>query len=239
MKAMIFAAGLGTRLKPYTDYKPKALVEINGKPMLELVIEKLKSFGFNQLVVNVHHFSNLILDFLKQKNNFNINISISDETDLLLDTGGGLKKTAHFFDNNEPFLVHNVDIFSDIDLGDLYNVHCKSKALATLAVRHRNSSRYFLFNKEFNLCGWTNEKTGVQKISKLNETELSKLAFSGIHIISPKIFKQLTEEGIFSITDSYIRLCRDNIINAYLHDDGVWMDLGKPENILKAEEFYK
>lgn len=239
MKAMIFAAGLGTRLKPLTDQKPKALVEINGKPLLEIVIERLKFFGFNEIIINVHHFSNLVIEFLKQKNNFNISITISDETDLLLDTGGGLKKAAGFFSDSKPFLVHNVDILSNVDLGDLYQAHCSSNVLATLAVMKRNSSRFFLFDQDLILRGWKNMKTGVQIISRHDGPELQQLAFSGIHIISPEIFEQMNEAGVFSITDSYIRLCRNNKILAYQHDGSLWMDLGKPENITRAEELFR
>ena len=155
MKAMIFAAGLGTRLKPLTDHMPKALVPVAGKPMLEHVIEKLKASGFNEIVINVHHFGNQIIDFLKEKDNFGIQIWISDETEELLDTGGGIKKAAHFFD--EPFLVHNADILSNVNLKDLYEFHQASKNDATLLVSPRKTVRYLLFNEENRLCGWVNK----------------------------------------------------------------------------------
>ena len=163
MKAMIFAAGLGTRLKPLTDNKPKALVEVGGKTMLELVILKLKEAGFNEIVINIHHFGQQIIDYLKANNNFGLTIHISDERDYLLDTGGGIKKATPFLMGNEPFLVHNVDIFSNVDLRQLYENHLKSGATATLLVSQRKTARYLLFNKENKLCGWHNNETGEVK----------------------------------------------------------------------------
>ena len=163
MKAMIFAAGLGTRLKPLTDNKPKALVEVGGKTMLELVILKLKEAGFNEIVINIHHFGQQIIDYLKANNNFGLTIHISDERDYLLDTGGGIKKATPFLMGNEPFLVHNVDIFSNVDLRQLYENHLKSGATATLLVSQRKTARHLLFNKENKLCGWHNNETGEVK----------------------------------------------------------------------------
>ena len=153
MKAMIFAAGLGTRLKPITDSIPKAMVPINGKPLLQLVLEKLKVAGFNEIIVNVHHFPELIIDFLKQNSNFGIRIEISDERDVLLDTGGAIRKAAWFFDDGKPFLVHNVDILSNLNLGDLYHQHLTTNPLATLVVSERDTFRYLLFNGDNRLCG--------------------------------------------------------------------------------------
>jgi len=177
MKAMIFAAGKGTRLKPLTDNIPKALVKVNNIPLLEHVILKLKKSGVTEIILNVHYLANQIIDFLKEKNNFDIRIEISDETDLLLDTGGGLKKASWFFDDNKPFIVHNVDIISEINIEELFNYHIANNALATLAMSKRNSSRYFLMNTENQLCGWENIQTKVKIISK-SSNKLTQLAFS-------------------------------------------------------------
>lgn len=239
MKAMIFAAGLGTRLKPLTNNKPKALVEINGKPLLEVVIQRLKEYGFNEIIVNVHHYAHHVTDFLRQKKNFNIHIEISDESDLLLDTGGGLKKAAWFFNDGQPFLVHNVDIISDINLTELCEAHINSRSVSTLAVRNRRSSRYFLFDDTLQLCGWENVKTGVKKISRYSSPELTQLAFSGIQMMSPSIFNYIDESGGFSITNTYIQLCATQKITGFLHNDSFWMDLGKPESIKIAEDILK
>lgn len=239
MKAMIFAAGLGTRLKPLTNNKPKALIEINGKPLLEIVIERLKTYGYNEIIINIHHFAYQVTDFLRQKKNFNIRIEISDETNLLLDTGGGLKKAACFFNDGLPFLVHNVDIFSDINLTELYETHINSRSVSTLAVRKRKSSRYFLFDENTQLCGWENVKTGDKIISRYSSAELTQLAFSGIQVVSPSIFKYIKDEGVFSITNTYIKLCADHKITGFLHNDSFWMDLGNPENIQKAEKLLR
>jgi NDP-sugar pyrophosphorylase family protein len=234
MKAMIFAAGLGTRLQPLTNTMPKALVEVGGMPLLEFAVRRLKYFGFNDIIINIHHFGNRIVQFLKDKNNFNINISISDESDLLLDTGGGLKKASWFFNDNKPFLVYNVDIITDIDLIKLYDYHRLSNILATLAVSQRESGRAFLFNNEDVLCGWNNSKTG-EEIIAINDNNLRRLPFCGIHIISPHIFDLITETGVFSIVNTYVRLAKDNIILAYEKHDVAWTDVGKPENLEQAE----
>ncbi len=213
-------------------------MEINGKTLLETTVSKLKSHGFNEIIVNVHHFADKIIDFLKLNNNFGINIAISDERDLLLDTGGGLKKASWFFDDNKPFLVYNVDILSDIDLNKLYQAHVGSNVLATLAVRERKGSRYFLFDKNHILCGWKNTATGETIILKNKEKDLTPLGFSGIHVVSPEILSMITEQGVFSIKDVYLRLAKKHNIKAYKHD-GFWMDLGKKENLTEAEKYYK
>ncbi|OIP03267.1 MAG: hypothetical protein AUJ97_04850 [Bacteroidetes bacterium CG2_30_32_10] len=236
MKAMIFAAGKGTRLQPLTNDIPKALVKVNNITLLEIIINKLKHFGFNDIIINVHHFAEQIKDFLNKNNNFGIKITISDESSLLLETGGGLKKAAWFFDDNKPFLIHNVDILSDINLSELYDFHIQSQSLATLAVMHRNTSRYFLFDKHNKLCGWQNLKN--DSIIKCNDTteKLFPLAFSGIHIVNPSIFALMNEEGVFSITNVYIRLAALQKISAYNHTTSHWLDLGTIENIEKAEK---
>jgi len=236
---MIFAAGLGTRLKPFTDYHPKALAEVSGITLLELAVKKLITAGINDIIINVHHFPEQIIDFLQQKNNFGINIITSDESDQLLDTGGGLKKASWFFNDNKPFIAYNVDVFSDIDLGLLYHTHIQSNAVATLAIRHRDTARYFLFNENNHLCGWKNIKSGEQKISKGNPENLSPLAFSGIQILHPTIFHLITEEGKFSMTDVYIRLATYHNITGFIHDSGIWMDLGRTENLEEASSIMR
>jgi len=236
MKAMIFAAGLGTRLRPLTDNKPKALVEINGVSLLELVIRRLISFDYTDIIVNVHHFSDDVISFLQSKNNFGVNITISDERDMLLDTGGGLQKAAWFFNDNKPFLVHNVDVISNIDLTKMYDFHCESNGLATLAVMQRETSRYFLFNSQMELCGWKNITTNELISLGIDDYSLSLFAFSGIHIIDPKIFQYIDESGKFSMTNVYLKLANKHIIKGFAHNESWWMDLGKPEAIKKAEQ---
>jgi N-acetyl-alpha-D-muramate 1-phosphate uridylyltransferase len=239
MKAMIFAAGLGTRLRPLTDTKPKALVEINGVTLLEITIKRLIQYGFDDIVINVHHFSQQIIDFLKSKKNFGITINISDETDLLLDTGGGLKKAAPLLSGNGPILIHNVDIVSDIDLRQLYSVHIENKSLATLACMERNSSRQFLINNKNELCGWRNNKTGELKIPRLNEDNLKPVSFCGIHVVSPEIFNLIIEEGVFSIVDLYLRLAKKSTICINVFKNRHWIDVGTTEKLTKAANIIK
>ena len=231
---MILAAGLGTRLFPLTADKPKALVEVQGIPMLEVLIKKLIRFNFTEVIINVYHYPGQIVDFIKSKNYFGIRIEFSDESGKLLDTGGGLKKAAWFFNDEKPFLVHNVDILSNIDLNGLNQFHEKNGTLATVCVKKRQSSRYFLFDKDNLLCGWKNIKTGEQILTKTNVPSPVELAFSGIHIISPQIFGMIEENGIFSIIDLYLRLSKNNGIIGYRHDDDYLFDLGKIENLEKA-----
>lgn len=239
MKALIFAAGLGTRLRPLTNDKPKAMVDLKGKPLLQHVIEKLIENGFDEIIVNVHHFADLIIDFLKSKNNFGIRIEISDERDFLLDTGGGLKKAQHFFDDGKPFLVHNVDILSEIDLKELYQKQLNSTAIATLAVKNRNTSRYLLFDKNEKLSGWINEKTQETKPKDFDISAFQKWAFSGIQVIDPKIFQFIHQTGKFSIIEIYLDLMQKETIQAYPHDSVFLMDLGKPENLQAASQHLK
>lgn len=241
MKAMIFAAGLGTRLKPLTDTIPKALVPISGKPLLEHVIEKLKDSGFDEIIINIHHFPNQIIEFLKAHNNFGIRIEISDERNLLLDTGGGLKKASWFFDDDKPFLVHNVDILSNIDLKSLYNEHLRSGAIGTLTVSKRETFRYFLFDDDERLCGWINEKTGEIKPKTLKKPALfHKLAFSGIQILSPKIFDLMDNtDEVFSITNFYIDKCKEYYFRGYEPEEYKMIDVGKINAIGEAEQFLR
>ena len=238
MKAMIFAAGFGTRLKPITDHIPKALVKVNGITLLEHVITKLIDSGVTKIIINVHYLSNQIIDFLNQKNNFGIRIEISNETNQLLDTGGGLKKASWFFNSDEPFILYNTDIISDIDLSEMMNYHKISNATATLAIRKRESSRYFLFDNNFDLCGWENLKTSEKIISK-SSTSLNQFAFSGIHIINPEIFQHIDQTGKFSIVQSYLELSKKMIIKGYDHTTSYWFDIGDKKKLENAEKFLK
>lgn len=240
MKAMILAAGLGTRLRPLTNTTPKALVEVNGLTLLEMVIQQLKFYGFHEIIINVFHFAEQIIEFLQEKKNFGIDIRISYERGELLDTGGGIKNASWFFDDGAPFLVHNVDIISDLDLRQMYETHLHSQALATLAVSNRQSSRYLLFNRENTLCGWKNTSTGEIKIARATpETELTPLAFSCIHVIQPVIFDLLPEQKVFSIIDAYLHLAAHHKIAAFKHDHSLWVDLGRKEHLAKAGEILR
>jgi NDP-sugar pyrophosphorylase family protein len=238
MRAMILAAGLGTRLRPLTDQRPKALVEIDGRTMLEITLSRLRTFGVSDVVINAFHFPELIERYLKEKNNFGINIEVILEGNLL-DTGGGLKNAAHFFqqspDDDEPFIVHNVDVLSTIDLHRMTEVHKKNHALATLAVQDRKTSRYLLFDDEVRLCGRRSGNNAAELVA--NKQPSCELAFSGIHIISPRLLCMLTEEGAFSIVDSYLRLASEGEkIMAFRADEYYWRDLGKPESVAQASE---
>ncbi len=237
MKAMIFAAGLGTRLRPLTNEKPKALVEVGGLPLLEICIRRLMLHGCKEIIINVHHFADLIVDFLEKKNRFNIRIEISDERALLLDTGGGLKKAAWFFDDKKPFLVCNTDILTDLNLKKLYRHHVQNDALATLAIRHRMTSRYLLFDDStLELRGWKNVKTGEVKWSGKATPGVINLAFSGIHVIEPKLLELLPEQKVFSIIEVYLSNAGKHKILGYSHNDTIWLDVGKPEAFREAEK---
>lgn len=242
MKAMIFAAGLGTRLKPLTDHTPKALLPINGKPMLEHVILKLKDAGFNQIAINIHHLGEQIIDFLQANNNFGIEIFVSDERDYLLDTGGGIKHAESFLQGDEPFLIHNADILSNIDLRKLYEHHLGTNPLATLLVSKRKTSRYLLFDKENKLCGWRNRETGEVKsfYPYFEPNQYKEFAFSGIHVLSPKIFDWMEEwTGKFSIINFYLSICAKTNIHAYDAENLRLLDIGKPESLALAEQWLK
>ena len=236
MKAMIFAAGLGTRLHPYTIDKPKALVKIVGKTLLEMAIEKVSNAGYSDIVINIHHHGNQIIEFLEKKNYFGLNISISDERDQLLDTGGGIKKAAPYLKGNEPFLVYNVDVLSNIDLNLFRLYHFENGGLATLAVRDSKTARYLVFNEDMMLSGWKNISSNEEKIVReiINK---SLFAFSGIQIIDPSIFSLITESGSFSLISLYLRLAKTEKIFGYNDTSSIWMDLGKPEQLKEAEKF--
>jgi len=241
MKAMILAAGLGTRLRPLTDNRPKALVEIAGRTLLEITLSRLLAFGIREVIINVHHFADAILDYLKTNDNFGMRVEVSRE-DVLLDTGGGLKKAAYFFleDSNrsdEPFILHNVDVISTIDLRRMVQFHTENQALATLAVQDRETARYLLFDEQLKLCGRRrSQETEFVRSSK----QVQALAFSGIHVISPRLFAMMIEEGVFSIITSYLRLAaRGENILAFRADEYYWRDLGRPDDVVRAAQDLK
>lgn len=235
MKAMILAAGLGTRLKPFTEKHPKALYPVNSKPLLQRNIEYLQSFGIKDIIVNVHHFANQIIEAIKENNGWGSNVVVSDETNEVLETGGGLKKAAaYFLETNEPFVLMNADMLTDLDISQMHAEHKINNPLATLAVTDRATSRYLMFDKNNILCGWYNKKTGEQK-----GTMGTKKAFSGIHIISPAIFSLIKEEGKFSMIDLYLRLAETEKIMAFDHSNGKLIDVGKPESGAQAEALFR
>jgi NDP-sugar pyrophosphorylase family protein len=291
MKAMILAAGLGTRLRPLTDNRPKALVEIAGRTLLEITLSRLRAFGISEVIINVHHLADTVIDYLKAHDNFAMRIEVSRE-EVLLDTGGGLKKAAWFFledssrsasssgDSSRldvPFLLHNVDVISTIDLRRMVQFHTENHALATLAVQHRETSRYLLFDEHLQLCGRRSGPDGKPELVRRHLTEplrestalqpaetgaychserseesafsesqagcskpLHALAFSGIHVISPRLLPMLTEEGVFSIITSYLRLAaRGENILAFRADDYYWRDLGRPADLAQAAQDLK
>lgn len=238
MKAMILAAGLGTRLKPFTDKHPKALAIVNGKTILQRNIEYLAQFEINDVIVNVHHFAGQITDLIEKNKGFGSQITFSDETNEVLETGGGIKKASWFFGDGEPFVVMNVDVLTDLDLSKMIGFHTKQNPLATLAVTSRATSRYFLFDELNHLSGWINKTTGEKKISRQANNYYEK-AFSGIHIISPRIFGLIESTGRFSIVDEYLKLSKSHTITAFDHSDTKFIDVGKPESVLKAAEMFK
>ena len=227
MKAMIFAAGLGTRLKPLTEIIPKALVKVYGVTLLEQSLFHLKKSGINQVIINVHHFAGQIIDYLKINRDFGMNITISDESGELLDTGGGLKKASWFFDDPDPFIIQNVDVISNLDLLKVVDYHNKKKNLATLVIKERQTSRYFLFDDKLILCGWENVKTGERVISGKTVTNYKQLAFSGIQVMEPDIFNFISETGKFSLTGMYLRLSAEHKIDGFIDKDSFWKDAGK------------
>lgn len=239
---MVLAAGLGTRLRPLTDNRPKALAEIDGRTLLEIALARLGSFGIREVIINVHHFGGMIVDYLKANKDFGMRIEISREDGLLLDTGGGLKKAAYFFlkdslaDEEEPFILHNVDVISTIDLRRMAQFHAENHALATLAVQDRPTSRYLLFDDQLQLCG---RKTGKDSQPELvrSSSHPKALAFSGIHVISPRLFSLMTEEGVFSIIAPYLRLAaQGERIVAFRADEYQWRDMGRLDDLRQAHQ---
>lgn len=237
MKAMILAAGLGTRLGELTQNKPKALVELNGKPMLEHVILKLKSFGISEIIINVHHYADMIEHFVVENQFFGCNIVFSDERNELLDTGGGLFKASEFFSDGKPFLLYNTDIYSGIDLSAFSAFHKSNNPLVSLAVKERNTGRCFLTDEYNQICGWKNSNSGEIRIVR-ESNEIREAAFSGIHIIDPVIFSVKDKKGRFSLTELYLELAKDYKLSCFF-ENSFWFDLGKSENIAAAENHIK
>ena len=239
MKAMVLAAGLGTRLRPLTNDRPKALVDIAGRTLLEITLARLRTFGVREVIVNVHHFADQIVEYLKTNENFGMRIEVSRE-DVLLDTGGGLKKAAWFLEDSkhaeDPFILHNVDVLSTIDLHRMVRFHTENKALATLAVQERETSRPLLFDEHLALCGRKAGRDAQVEIVRASQ-EKKSLAFSGIHVISPRLLAKMTEEGVFSIITSYLRLAGqgENIV-AFRADEYYWRDLGRREDVMQAAQ---
>ncbi len=236
MKAIIFAAGLGTRLKPLTDNCPKAMVLLNGKPLIWHSINYMKKYGIDDITVNVHHFADQITNYLTE-NDFGVKINISDERECLLDTGGGIFKAKNFLLGEEPFIACNVDIITSLNLKEAIDIHLKNKPIATLVVRKRETSRYFMFNERMKLSGWVNNSTGEEVISNAGFGNSEPYAFSGIQIISPKIFDLILYMGKISITTLYLSIAQKNKIFGYVDNSDFWMDLGKPGQIEVAEKY--
>jgi NDP-sugar pyrophosphorylase family protein len=248
MKAMILAAGLGTRLRPLTNDRPKALVTVAGRTLLEIALSRLRVFGVREVIVNTHHRAEMILDYLRANDNFGMHVEVSRE-ETLLDTGGGLKKAAHFFldsigSSQEPFILHNVDVISTIDLGRMVRFHAEEAALATMAVQDRETSRYLLFDENDQLCGRRTGRAAQGSAPNANDgqdelarpaQQMSALAFSGIHVLSPRIFEKMAEEGSFSIIAAYLHLAsQGEKIVAFRADGCYWRDLGRPEDLAEA-----
>ena len=234
---MIFAAGMGTRLQPFTDNHPKALAQVNGVPLLERNIKYLQSYGINDFVINIHHFGGQILAFLAENDNFGANIEISNESDELLETGGGLLFAKRFLENEKTFLIMNVDILTDLNITNFINIHELKGGMVTLAVSDRDSTRKLMFNDKMYLKGWknltTNKKTVVGGIFKLRE-----LAFSGVHCVNSEIFTKITRTGKFSIMDEYLDLMKEDIIIGYQHTANL-IDVGKQESVAEAEKLFR
>lgn len=238
MKAMIFAAGLGTRFKPWTDKHPKALALVNGKSLLQRNIEWLQQYGIRDVIVNVHHFPEQVMHAVESNRGWGSRITISDERGQLLETGGGLKKASSFFDVKEPFLTINVDILTNMDLDKLIQFHTQNQPLISFAVSERRTSRYFLFDKRMRLCGWENVNTGDKRISIQKENLVQK-AYSCVVIFEPKIFSLIKQEGKFSLVDVYLDLAARHTIMGYDHTGDKLVDVGKPESLPVAEELFQ
>jgi MurNAc alpha-1-phosphate uridylyltransferase len=235
-KAMILAAGIGSRLKPWTDFHPKALAIVKGKSLLQRNIEYLQQYGIKEVVVNVHHFAEQVLEAVEKNDGWGSNIIISDERGELLETGGGLLKAAPFLQDTSPIVLMNVDILTELNLEAMIGYHQEKKPLATLATTNRKTSRYFLFDEGNNLCGWRNVKTGEEKPPNAPKGEQKiQAAFSGIHIIEPKIFELIKREGKFSMVDLYLDLMKEHTIKSFDHTESRFIDVGKPDSIEKAE----
>ncbi len=238
MKAMLFAAGLGTRLKPFTNNAPKALAMVGNKTLLEHNINYLQKSGINDVIINVHHFAEMIEDTVAKNNGFGSNITVSDEREEVLETGGGMKKASWFFNADEPFVVMNVDVLTNLDLSKLIEAHSKVDSLATLAVMRRDSSRQLLFDYEMTLCGWQNNATHEQKSARSLENT-APFAFSGIQVVSPAIWNDAPFNGKFSLIDLYLHVAKQHVVKGFDHTGDTFIDVGKPESIVKAELLFR
>lgn len=238
-KAFVLAAGLGSRLGNLTTKIPKALIKVNGKTMLQTTIEKLVAAGVSEIVVNIHHFGELIIEHLEQNNNFGCNVKISDERNKLLDTGGALINARSFFSTNETILVHNVDIISAVDLQEMYRYHTAKNSDITLSIRDRSTNRKLMFDKGMRLKGWKNKTSGETKWAGAAENDLKEFAFSGIYLISTKCIDQISLTGAFSVVDAWIELSKFYLVTGYPDDSSYWFDLGTSEKINEAEEYIK
>jgi len=236
MKAMIMAAGKGTRLGKISETVPKSLLEINGKTLLRRAVENCTAFGFEDIIINVHHLADLVEEEIVNLRNDGFRITVSDEREMLLETGGGLFKARDFF-GSEPFLLYNADTLTDLDLNSLYNYHLKMKGLATLAVRNRRGNRYFLVDKAGRLLGWCNKATGERILATEEPDALTEIAFSGRHIIDPEIFSYMSD-GVYTMTTLYLHLAESHIINTYLEDGGYWLTVGTIADLETARQFF-
>jgi N-acetyl-alpha-D-muramate 1-phosphate uridylyltransferase len=236
-KAMIFAAGLGTRFKPWTDAHPKALAPVNGKTLLQRNIEYLSQYGISDVVVNVHHFADQLTSAIITNKGWGSQILISDESEQVLETGGGLMKAKDYLEGDKPFFTINADILTDLDLNKLYRNHLDKKPLISFAITNRTTSRYLLFNKDLRLCGWRNENSGEERIS-ISGADYRKFAYSCVVIFEPKIFSLIKQTGKFSLIDVYLDLAANNLIIGYDHSGDILVDVGKPESINVAEKLF-
>ncbi len=238
MKAIIFAAGLGSRLGKVTEDRPKALVEVGGMALLEFAVRKLIKYGFNEIIINVHHLADQIEKFLKNNRNFNIRIEVSDEREQLLETGGGLMKASWFFDDDQPFLTYNVDVITKLDLSALLKYHQNTGAMVTLAGQERNTRRYFLTDERERLVGWENIETG-ERIDVLDvEGNVKRVGYSCISLMNPDLFRRISEKGLFSLVSVILRLSKEFPVMIYRHDNDYWTDIGNPERLNEARKHF-
>lgn len=237
MKAMIFAAGLGTRFKPWTDSHPKALALVNGKSLLQRNIEYLQKYNITDVVINVHHFSKQVIDAVAINKGWGSNIMISDETDEVLETGGGLLKAKKLLQGGEPFLTLNADFLTDLNIDKLLTFHRNENALISFGITNRKTSRYFLFDEDNRLCGWRNVNSGEERIS-IPKKDLKEMAYSCVVVFEPKIFELITQRGKFSLVDTYLSLAADHLICGYDHSGDKLVDVGKPDSVAIAEKLF-
>ena len=237
MKAMIFAAGLGTRFKPWTDKHPKALALINGKSLLQRNIEYLQLYGITDVVVNIHHFADQVIAAIEKNKGWGSNVLISDESDELLETGGGLFKAKNLLQNGKPFITLNADFLTDLNIDDLITFHKTKNALISFGITNRKTSRYFLFNEDNRLCGWRNVNSGEERIV-VSKNNLKEMAYSCVVVFQPEIFDLMPQRGKFSLVDTYLSLAADHRIYGYEHSGDKLVDVGKPESVAIAEKLF-